>query len=66
MADITTRRLLRTNLLLSIGNAIATTIRGELKAKVSALKDELGVVPGLAVVLVGDRRDSATYVRSKK
>jgi len=24
------------------------------------------VVPGLAVILVGERRDSATYVRSKK
>lgn len=25
-----------------------------------------GLAPGLAVVLVGDRRDSATYVRMKK
>lgn len=24
------------------------------------------MVPGLAVILVGDRRDSATYVRMKK
>ncbi|MBA0789498.1 hypothetical protein Gotri_027549 [Gossypium trilobum] len=26
----------------------------------------IGVVPGLAVILVGDRKDSATYVRNKK
>ena len=26
----------------------------------------LGVEPGLAVVLVGERKDSATYVRMKK
>lgn len=30
------------------------------------MKDALGVVPGLAVILVGDRKDSATYVRNKK
>lgn len=30
------------------------------------MKDEIGVVPGLAVILVGDRKDSATYVRNKK
>jgi 5,10-methylene-tetrahydrofolate dehydrogenase/methenyl tetrahydrofolate cyclohydrolase len=48
------------------GNAIAATIRTELKADVDAIKNEFGVTPGLAVVLVGERRDSATYVRSKK
>ena len=26
----------------------------------------IGIIPGLAVVLVGQRRDSATYVRMKK
>lgn len=30
------------------------------------MKKTLGVTPGLAVILVGDRRDSATYVRAKK
>ena len=30
------------------------------------MKATYGVTPGLAVILVGDRRDSATYVRSKK
>ena len=48
------------------GNAIAKTIREELAAKVVTMKEELGIEPGLAVVLVGARRDSATYVRMKK
>lgn len=48
------------------GKAIAETIRGELKERVEQMKAELGVQPGLAVILVGERRDSATYVRSKK
>mmetsp|Transcript_21803 Transcript_21803/g.49372 ORF Transcript_21803/g.49372 Transcript_21803/m.49372 type:complete len:313 (+) Transcript_21803:82-1020(+) len=48
------------------GTATAATIRQELKVKVDQLKDTYGVVPGLAVILVGERRDSATYVRSKK
>jgi 5,10-methylene-tetrahydrofolate dehydrogenase/methenyl tetrahydrofolate cyclohydrolase len=48
------------------GNAIAATIREELKIKVENVKATLGVTPGLAVVLVGERRDSATYVRAKK
>lgn len=48
------------------GNAIAAQIRVELQSKVLEMKETLGVVPGLAVVLVGARRDSATYVRMKK
>lgn len=48
------------------GKAIAETIRGELKEEVAELVSTKGVVPGLAVVLVGDRTDSATYVRSKR
>jgi 5,10-methylene-tetrahydrofolate dehydrogenase/methenyl tetrahydrofolate cyclohydrolase len=48
------------------GNAIAATIRTELAVKVKEMTLELGVTPGLAVVLVGARRDSATYVRMKK
>lgn len=31
-----------------------------------ALKAKYNKVPGLAVVLVGERKDSQTYVRSKK
>jgi hypothetical protein len=48
------------------GTAIAAQIRAELKEKVKDLQDTFGVTPGLAVILVGERRDSATYVRSKK
>lgn len=44
------------------GKAIAATIRGELKERVSSLRSP----PGLAVILVGSRRDSQTYVRMKK
>eukprot|EP01038_Epipyxis_sp_PR26KG_P010907 gene10907-14645_t len=48
------------------GNAVAQTIRTELQASVKEMQETLGVTPGLAVVLVGARRDSATYVRMKK
>lgn len=49
------------------GKATAAEIRAELKLKVAAFSQESGGhVPGLAVVLVGDRNDSATYVRMKK
>lgn len=44
------------------GNAIAASIRGALKERI----ESMGRVPGLAVILVGGRRDSATYVRMKK
>jgi 5,10-methylene-tetrahydrofolate dehydrogenase/methenyl tetrahydrofolate cyclohydrolase len=52
--------------LLIDGKAIAATVRGEVKAEVEAMKAETGKVPGLATVLVGERKDSQTYVRSKK
>lgn len=48
------------------GNATAAQVRIELKEAVKNLQESLGVTPGLAVILVGERRDSATYVRSKK
>lgn len=48
------------------GTAIAAQIRVELKSTVDELIASHGVTPGLAVILIGDRRDSATYVRSKK
>ncbi|KAL5863546.1 hypothetical protein ACOSQ3_001060 [Xanthoceras sorbifolium] len=48
------------------GKAVAKQIRDEITAEVSRMKDAIGVVPGLAVILVGDRKDSATYVRNKK
>jgi len=48
------------------GKAIANQVHVELKAAVDEMKSTLGVTPGLAVILVGERRDSATYVRAKK
>jgi len=48
------------------GKAIAATIRAEIKAEVEAMKAKYGRVPGLAAVLVGERKDSQTYVRMKK
>lgn len=48
------------------GKSIAGQIRKEIAAEVANLKESFGKVPGLAVVLVGTRKDSETYVRSKK
>jgi len=49
------------------GKAIAAICRGETKAAVAVMKEEHnGKVPGLAVVIVGERKDSQTYVRMKR
>jgi 5,10-methylene-tetrahydrofolate dehydrogenase/methenyl tetrahydrofolate cyclohydrolase len=48
------------------GKAIAETVRSEVKAEVEAMRARYGKVPGLATVLVGERKDSQSYVRSKK
>lgn len=48
------------------GKSVAQTIREEIAVEVSRMKEAVGIVPGLAVILVGDRKDSATYVRNKK
>lgn len=48
------------------GTEISKKIREELTVEVAEMKETMGVTPGLAVVLVGERRDSASYVRSKK
>ena len=48
------------------GKKVAAEIRSEVKEQVAKLKDEHGVTPGLAVVLVGERKDSQAYVRMKK
>jgi 5,10-methylene-tetrahydrofolate dehydrogenase/methenyl tetrahydrofolate cyclohydrolase len=45
---------------------VAKKIRDEITIEVSRMKESIGVIPGLAVILVGDRKDSATYVRNKK
>ncbi|NUO64295.1 MAG: bifunctional methylenetetrahydrofolate dehydrogenase/methenyltetrahydrofolate cyclohydrolase FolD [Gemmatimonadaceae bacterium] len=47
------------------GQAIARSIRDELAVEVAALA-EGGIVPGLAVILVGDDPASAVYVASKE
>jgi methylenetetrahydrofolate dehydrogenase (NADP+)/methenyltetrahydrofolate cyclohydrolase len=47
------------------GKAIAAKIRGELTAEVAALKGQ-GVIPGLAVVLVGEDPASKVYVSMKE
>lgn len=49
------------------GKKIAETIRGELKARVDALKSSnpASPSPGLCAVIVGGRKDSETYVRLK-
>ena len=48
------------------GKAVAKEIRGEIRAGTEALVESHGITPGLAVVLVGNRTDSSTYVRMKK
>jgi methylenetetrahydrofolate dehydrogenase (NADP+)/methenyltetrahydrofolate cyclohydrolase len=47
------------------GKQVATDMRAELKAEVEKLKAK-GVVPGLAVVLVGDDPASRSYVTAKE
>src|SRR5690349_9597629 len=47
------------------GNAVAKSIRSECKDRIAALGRRAGVVPGLAVVLVGDSAPSRVYVRKK-
>ncbi|GBG61836.1 hypothetical protein CBR_g23792 [Chara braunii] len=48
------------------GKKIAESIRAEVAEGVTALKAQTGKVPGLAVVIVGERKDSQTYVRMKR
>ena len=48
------------------GKAMAATVRGEVAAEVAEMVKAGKRAPGLAVVLVGARTDSATYVRMKK
>jgi methylenetetrahydrofolate dehydrogenase (NADP+)/methenyltetrahydrofolate cyclohydrolase len=47
------------------GKVFATTVRGKVAAHVARLKEENGITPGLAVVLVGADPASEVYVRSK-
>jgi methylenetetrahydrofolate dehydrogenase (NADP+)/methenyltetrahydrofolate cyclohydrolase len=47
------------------GKAIATDVRARVAAEVARLTREHALVPGLAVVLVGENPASAVYVRNK-
>jgi isochorismate pyruvate lyase len=47
------------------GKAFAARVRGEVAVHVARLKAAHGIVPGLAVVLVGEDPASQVYVRSK-
>ncbi|GKU86798.1 hypothetical protein SLEP1_g1275 [Rubroshorea leprosula] len=48
------------------GKAIAQTIRSEIADEVRHLSKKYGKVPGLAVVIVGARKDSQSYVSMKR
>lgn len=47
------------------GTAFSTNLRADIKRKVSILKEQHSVTPGLAVVLVGEDPASKIYVRNK-
>jgi len=47
------------------GKAFAVTVREKVAEHVTRLKEENGITPGLAVVLVGEDPASQVYVRSK-
>lgn len=47
------------------GKEVSKTMREELTQKVTALKSESGVTPGLAVILVGEDPASVSYVTAK-
>jgi methylenetetrahydrofolate dehydrogenase (NADP+)/methenyltetrahydrofolate cyclohydrolase len=47
------------------GKAFAEALRGRIGTETGALKAAHGLVPGLAVVLVGDDPASQVYVRNK-
>jgi methylenetetrahydrofolate dehydrogenase (NADP+)/methenyltetrahydrofolate cyclohydrolase len=48
------------------GKKISATMREEMKREAAALRQEHGVIPGLAVVLAGDDPASVSYVESKR
>lgn len=47
------------------GRVIAEEITSGITSEVRRMKNSIGKVPGLAVIMVGQRRDSQTYVRNK-
>lgn len=47
------------------GKKVAAELRGEIQKEVMSLKEKTGMVPGLAVVIVGEDPASQVYVRMK-
>ncbi|KAL5974907.1 Bifunctional protein FolD 1, mitochondrial [Asimina triloba] len=47
------------------GKSIAAELISEIANEVSRMKNAIARVPGLAVIIVGQRKDSQTYVRNK-
>ena len=47
------------------GKAFAASVREKVAGHVARLKEQNGITPGLAVVLVGEDPASQVYVRSK-
>ena len=47
------------------GKLVSNKLREELKVEVANFKNEFGITPGLAVIMVGDNPASAVYVRNK-
>ncbi|RLL61074.1 tetrahydrofolate dehydrogenase/cyclohydrolase catalytic domain-containing protein, partial [Paenirhodobacter hankyongi] len=47
------------------GKAFAAKVRAQVAGHVARLKEEQGIPPGLAVVLVGEDPASEVYVRNK-
>ena len=47
------------------GKAVAAEMRAECRERTRQLSERFGVVPGLAVVLVGENPASLVYVRNK-
>lgn len=48
------------------GKAIAQAIRSEIASEIQLMSAKYGKVPGLAVVIVGTRKDSQSYVSMKR
>jgi len=47
------------------GKKVAAELRGEIQKEVMSLKEKTGMIPGLAVVIVGEGPASQVYVRMK-
>lgn len=48
------------------GKAAAQRVKDELQERIAALNENSGIIPGLAVIIVGDDPASSIYVRNKE